>query len=419
MQSDGSVRDVTPICVRVCLNASVVAIMHCRRTKKQGKVWTCRKLSLRGGYRLALLRNSGYASTDNVIQQHEVGVKRQSLNHWEHVLAAHARFQSHRWYSEHYEYLASLPQVDSVASSRDEGRPFTYEIHTIRADATNSNAKLGSKAMTCEVASTFGYLVGELRQEPCHLAAEEDSAALPPSVMSCIALSDMQVVPDKCGARETHELLEKQTRAVGARAWVSEWVSDVSSDLPLVPSDSNFVGHICTYVFGTDQGPDQKGSDRIIDSHVSASGAGAGGRILLKFRQWCLQHCVHLMVPPSKFHGYSMRCRVGRWGGAGFDWQSAHPGQALLSFSTPQHGCRALVMPDAAPARMPTRTFTGMRTYTYARTRTRALAHARTRAHTHICSARVHVCRHARADTNASMPSTSAHPGELHVHTRA
>eukprot|EP00959_Pyramimonas_sp_CCMP1952_P172605 3606647-Pyramimonas_sp.AAC.1 len=44
--------------------------------------------------------------------------------------------------------------------------------------------------------------------------------------------------------------------------------------------------------FGSDQGSDQKAADSIQSMCVLDS------RWLFKFRQWCLQHCLHLMDTP-------------------------------------------------------------------------------------------------------------------------
>ena len=64
------------------------------------------KLSLAGGYRLALKRAMGYAATQTVLLQEGLtATSRQTLNRWECWLASNMLIQSQNWYLQHYTLL--------------------------------------------------------------------------------------------------------------------------------------------------------------------------------------------------------------------------------------------------------------------------------------------------------------------------
>ena len=103
---------------------------------------------------------------------------------------------------------------------------------------------------------------------------------------------------------ECYAVILKQVRSTGAIDWeteVSEYERrlddecDNFGDEPLSPKEmsdllTNRHFHLRVWMFASDQGPDQVGSDSILSTAFRKC------FFLLKFRQWCIHHCVHLIV---------------------------------------------------------------------------------------------------------------------------
>lgn len=75
------------------------------------------RLSVRGGYSIALRRNVRHCGSEALSMTLEAGVGRKSMNKWEIVLAASVTLQSRHWYHSWYEYLErSLTQRLSASA---------------------------------------------------------------------------------------------------------------------------------------------------------------------------------------------------------------------------------------------------------------------------------------------------------------
>ena len=81
---------------------------------------------------------------------------RYTVARWERHLAASILCQSQQWYADQYAYLDTLQKRadGAIASGKSYPRQFSYALHLVRGDATNSRAGC-SKAHSCEITSVF------------------------------------------------------------------------------------------------------------------------------------------------------------------------------------------------------------------------------------------------------------------------
>jgi hypothetical protein len=134
---------------------------------------------------------------------------------------------------------------------------------------------------------------------PALLAEAEAGSPGGPNLHYRRTIADLQKVPDNCGGAECYALISKQVKSCGALLW-NEKVCDRERELsqqvyPLDPDQvssclSNHTFHLRAFIFASDQGPDQVGADQKLNDVTDCL------MFILKFRQWCLQHCVHLIV---------------------------------------------------------------------------------------------------------------------------
>jgi len=114
-------------------------------------------------------------------------------------------------------------------------------------------------------------------------------------------LADLQKLPDPCRGKECFALTEKQVLSTGALLWdasISERDVEMNDQIQgneLTPQETSTMlkehtFHLRAWVFGSDQGPDQVGADSYFDAAVSSC------VFVLKFRQWCFQHMLHLIT---------------------------------------------------------------------------------------------------------------------------
>ena len=90
---------------------------------------------------------------------------------------------------------------------------FTYEMHAVRGDATNSALLHQNKAHVSEVTSVFGHYDMNL------VAAEDGAAPEPPSQHKQRIYCDLAKVPMHCGAAEQRLMFLKQCKSFGLRTW--------------------------------------------------------------------------------------------------------------------------------------------------------------------------------------------------------
>ena len=67
--------------------------------------------------------------------------------------------------------------------------------------------------------------------------------------------------------------------------------------------------HIAAYFFGSDQGGDQQGCEHLLEIDF------ANQCVVLRIRQWCLQHIMHLLVKRqlaklAKANHFSSMCKI-------------------------------------------------------------------------------------------------------------
>ena len=110
--------------------------------------------------------------------------------------------------------------------------------------------------------------------------------------------SGLQKLPSQCTGVVCRCMILKQLEAVGCNTWLQYRLHDVPEISPqelwawqMGDGSGASYQHISVYVFGSDQGPDQRGSDTLIDADVEPL------LYVWKFRNWCLEHILHLMVP--------------------------------------------------------------------------------------------------------------------------
>eukprot|EP00969_Alexandrium_andersonii_P042353 1858674-Alexandrium_andersonii.AAC.1 len=108
-----------------------------KRQKRGDRVHKFHRVSVRGGYALAVKRNLGHAATQTLIDTLTAPLSRQSLNRWESLLSASVIIQSRDWYAQHYEFLRHVQT--QLATCHPSFTGFSFEIHFTRADATNSS----------------------------------------------------------------------------------------------------------------------------------------------------------------------------------------------------------------------------------------------------------------------------------------
>jgi hypothetical protein len=151
------------------LHEQVSYVADCKRRKKN-TVFS--KVSVFGGYKMAVLRNIGHIGSDALLTTLGVGFVRQTINRWECLLQDSIICRSIAWYDERDRYIEHLRHVDwySVDTDRDWeelGSPdfvFTWGLHAIRGDATNSAAG-EHKAHVCEIRSRYCLDVSDTPSE--------------------------------------------------------------------------------------------------------------------------------------------------------------------------------------------------------------------------------------------------------------
>lgn len=267
---------------------SRTTLLHRAKRRKTSAIRS--NLSVRGGFTLALKRNIGHASADALLQHVEVPVSRYTVSRWEALAAAALLCRSRDWYRQHYAYIqsqlaAGLPES---AKPAEIGMPkdFSYEIHSVRGDATNS--KVGeSKAHVCEIRSVFGH------GAPAEAGADENAEIhmpLPPQTTEQVIYPDVLPMAINHGAAEQRAMFMKQLECAGVRLW-TQALCDCDSAVGLGPGSSPArPRHLTIWIFGTDQGSDQKTAAAMMSADVRRSVS------VWMFRQWCLLHEVALLV---------------------------------------------------------------------------------------------------------------------------
>ena len=209
------------------------------------------------------------------------------LSRWERLLSCSLLLQTRDLYAAHYEYLRAMDVPGAREVQCDVQDPrfkcFSYEIHTIRGDGTNT-AVGTAKAHTAEIRSTFHHLTdvsGEGEDE------DEGGVYIPNTKRTHWA--DLAKIPDNCDGAMMRAIYLKQILGTGLRDWLDESLWYAPQRLSTRDNVPQQV-HIRWFVFGSDQGPDEKKCDKLIGMDV------ADLLLTLKVRAWCLKHILNLIT---------------------------------------------------------------------------------------------------------------------------
>ena len=115
-------------------------------------------VSLNGGYTCATKRNLGHAGAEALIAHLDTTICRQTVAKWELLLGANVLSESRESYGVDYKFL-----LQSQAENTTER---TWEIHSVRGDATNSNVVHSCKGHVCELSSTFQHAAVAGHEKP-------------------------------------------------------------------------------------------------------------------------------------------------------------------------------------------------------------------------------------------------------------
>ena len=232
---------------------------------------------------MACKRNLGNVSQSALMRTldldyEECTLTRQAVSQWELRLSSAILLQAQGWRQAHYEYIDHCwaHSHHEVLDLRRVGRGpfFTYEVHSVLGDATNSAVKHSHKAhLTC-VRSFFE--VDAFRHHPDMRIALEDVERPDPGMCQEI-WPDLQMVPHSNRGLEQRLIFMKQLEASGTRVWNHALAAGNR-----VPGGA----HIQVFVFATDQGPDQKAARNLIvaetdhNDHQESFGSGACNMLL-------------------------------------------------------------------------------------------------------------------------------------------
>jgi hypothetical protein len=110
-----------------------------KRHRREPAQW--RKLTIPGGYKLAMKRNIGHISCMALSDTLELNISRQCVAQWELALADSCIVMANQWHD---------AKKSLLLSSRIDGS-MSWEITTARADATNSSTLQSHKVHSCEL----------------------------------------------------------------------------------------------------------------------------------------------------------------------------------------------------------------------------------------------------------------------------
>ena len=146
------------------------------------------------------------------------------------------------------------PALRNASSCSDQ-----FEVHIVRGDATNSAAAQRSKVHFCTAISS--YHPGSV---------DEDNASHLSERRTCVA--DLQFIPTGCTSEKLFGIYQVQIQSMG------------------VPALNDACKHTRIYTMVTDDGPDQKGCEKLVVKSMKDNPAS----LFCRFK--CLLHQLHLIV---------------------------------------------------------------------------------------------------------------------------
>eukprot|EP00969_Alexandrium_andersonii_P048249 2117627-Alexandrium_andersonii.AAC.1 len=155
-------------------------------------------------------RNMGHSGCSVLAQALESHVTGKTVAAWEHKLSCTLLASSRAWFAANYSHVRRmLLEYPGNPEGLGEGCYFSFEVVSIRADATNSSTLQSSKAHVAEVRAEFAHLVLPPAVDP--LAApgnadpdqsDADPDTLPPEIPAShichTQYTDLLRVPDHC-----------------------------------------------------------------------------------------------------------------------------------------------------------------------------------------------------------------------------
>lgn len=151
----------------------------------------------------------------------EAPVSRYVVPRWEQHFASTLIAMAKRWHAFHYQFLLLCCRYIVDHPPPTNCHHLSFEIHSIGADATNSNVALQSKVHVRKVTSIYEHI--ELSDDSvlyCDLADSDEEAVLRPSSCSLTIFPDVLPMPTSLGSLEQRAMLLKQVSCVGARTWL-------------------------------------------------------------------------------------------------------------------------------------------------------------------------------------------------------
>ena len=229
------------------------------------------RLTTRGRYSLATRRQFAHASAYAVSAALDAGVSQWSVRRCEILMSEAIVVRSRSLSHENYQWLdyqrrqlsRSFEKGDStLALAWDQNRRFSWDVMSIRCDATNGQANVssGAKGFMTEVRHLFHH---NIRMPKAWPADEEH----PPEEPSCVyeeILADVMQCPDRCGGLACRAMLVKQLESLGKRPWTFRHESDTELERNSKDNPDVSIGHIQVAVAGSDAGPDQVGCDDLM-----------------------------------------------------------------------------------------------------------------------------------------------------------
>ena len=275
--------------------------------KRSRKCVSFRKLTVAGGYLLAIKRSFGHTGATASTGHLELDLTRQRTVAWEHLLVANLVAQVQAFFANAYRFLRwghrRLTEEWAAGTRRAREllkvRNFSYEIHVMRADGTHTHQAEGAKAHSMEVRSVINF--SKCLDYALALTDEElDNFELDycpgEYVVDITCFPDIVKVPEPCDGAVSRHLFLKQLTSLGIRAWNRPVLEDTPTlgfnqqTIGTFDADTCMFFHVGLYLFGTDNGGDQQGCDVAIDLDFELE------QLKIKFRNWCFLHQLHLIV---------------------------------------------------------------------------------------------------------------------------
>ena len=329
---------------------------------KQGATRARHVWSVVGGIRIALARNQGHAGVGAVLQHlgfdPDEHTHTTSINKWECRLSSAVHTMARNWLKHRTDAMDTFRLWLRDGKCKLIEPLNTWQILSLRGDATNTPANQSSKAHTREVRSAFGpggfwdhvqeeILTSQLAEDDID---EVDFATLLSRRNGTSRIlkvyPDIGRIPEVFGGKELREMFLSQLRLSGAPTWIDceAWMYEV---------EEHIWQHFKVFFFASDQGPDQIGAHAEINEELHSSDLVH----LLYFRKWCLKHVQHLVVKRQLKTIQSFDPQVSDWStlaNIGNCWRSSGKWKAMHDTYAALCGEQA---PEIVRRRLPPRAF--------------------------------------------------------------